>query len=407
MNKTWLYIVLLALVVNACNTVKKVPFPDIVDTTNKPIVLQQKKQFEIPQLGLTASNTFKAARLNNFTFINDTVVGVHIAPENSPINHSPYYAFKVSSKKEKEVYFKMIYPKGIKHRYWPKTKVANQWKILDSTAVVVKDSIVYIKTKVGPSPQLIAAQEIHSTNNVKQWYRQLLQGKEDWIRELIAGKTVMGQDLPYLDMYMGDPKGKEVILFITRQHPPEVTGYLAFQQFIEALLEPSNNREAFFNKFRVVVFPIMNPDGVDQGHWRHNANGVDLNRDWSQYRQPEVRSVVKTITKITKKNNSKLVLGLDFHSTWYDVFYTNTTRKTTAYPQFINQWFTALEQKVNGYKVNEKPSNSKRPTSKGWLLKGHNAVGITYEIGDETPRAHIRTIGKVSAEALMHILLEN
>ena len=34
-------------------------------------------------------------------------------------------------------------------------------------------------------------------------------------------------------------------------------------------------------KFRVLAFPLMNPDGVDLGHWRHNAGGIDLNRDWS------------------------------------------------------------------------------------------------------------------------------
>ena len=48
----------------------------------------------------------------------------------------------------------------------------------------------------------------------------------------------------------------------------------------------------------------MNPDGVDLGHWRHNANGVDLNRDWSYYNQPEIKQAVNFIEK--EKTNQSL-----------------------------------------------------------------------------------------------------
>ena len=107
-----------------------------------------------------------------------------------------------------------------------------------------------------------------------------------------------------------------------------------------------------------------------------------------------------------KKNNSKLVLGLDFHSTWYDVFYTNKERKSTAIPDFLPKWFLALEQNIPDYKVNEKSSNSTKPVSKGWFLYGHKAVGVTYEIGDDTPRDRIQLIGMESAKAMMQILEE-
>ena len=61
-----------------------------------------------------------------------------------------------------------------------------------------------------------------------------------------------------------------------------------------------------------MVFPLMNPDGVDLGHWRHNAGGIDLNRDWALYRQPETRLVADFIVKEVKTQKSQLVLGLDF-----------------------------------------------------------------------------------------------
>jgi len=64
-----------------------------------------------------------------------------------------------------------------------------------------------------------------------------------------------------------------------------------------------------------------------------------------------------------------------------------------------------LENNIPNYKVNEQAANSDRPTSKGWLLYGHNAVGITYEIGDKTPIENINLFGKESAKQMMSILL--
>jgi hypothetical protein len=66
-----------------------------------------------------------------------------------------------------------------------------------------------------------------------------------------------------------------------------------------------------------------------------------------------------------------------------------------------------LEENIPHYKVNESSGNSTKPVSKGWFLKRHRAVGITYEIGDNTQRDRIRTIGRVSAQEMMKILRSN
>ena len=69
-----------------------------------------------------------------------------------------------------------------------------------------------------------------------------------------------------------------------------------------------------------------------------------------------------------------------------------------------DQFLTLFGALSADYKVNEASSNSTKPVSKGWFLYGHNAVGITYEIGDATPKKDIKLIGKVSAEQMMNIL---
>ena len=64
-----------------------------------------------------------------------------------------------------------------------------------------------------------------------------------------------------MDIQQGNTKGKPVIVFFTRQHPPEVTGYLAFKAFMEELLHKTDLSHDFFEKYHVLAFPLVNPDG--------------------------------------------------------------------------------------------------------------------------------------------------
>ena len=65
--------------------------------------------------------------------------------------------------------------------------------------------------------------------------------------------------------------------------------------FLNTILKENKLSSIFLDKYRILAFPLMNPDGVDLGHWRHNAGGVDTNRDWSFYHQPEIKTTVQYI----------------------------------------------------------------------------------------------------------------
>lgn len=386
------------------NKVEKVTFKTSVNTLSREINIQEKKVYALEKSGVFLSNKFDGARLNGVEQINDSTVVVYIQPENSPINNSAYYAFKTWSNSNKTFYFQFSYPQDYKHRYIPKLKIDENWSIIDEKDVFKKGKIVTVKLNLTAKPITVSAQKIENSEDVKNWYTDLLSGKESYVKLKSAGKSFLGKDLPVLDIYKGDKKNKEIIVLLTRQHPPEVTGYYAFQSFLETILNDSELSNQFLNKYRVLAFPILNPDGVDMGHWRHNYGGVDLNRDWSVYNQPEVKNVVTFISETIKKDDSKIILGLDFHSTYKDVFYTNKVRKSTAMPNFIRFWFAGLEQDIPNYIVNEAAGNSNKPVSKGWFLYGHNAVGITYEIGDKTPKEFIDLKGRVSANQMMKIV---
>ena len=299
---------------------------------------------------------------------------------------------------------KFQYPEGYKHRYVPKIKFNGNWKIVDTLNFKFDQNISTLILKINETPKIISGQELHTSSIIYNWVNDLVKGKENYVRFKKIGKTKLNRPFKVLDIYRGLPKNKPIIVLLTRQHPPEVTGYFAFKAFLETILIENKLSSNFLDNYRILAFPLMNPDGVDLGHWRHNAGGVDTNRDWSFYNQPEIKTTVDYITKVLNKNNSKLILGLDFHSTYNDVFYTNIERKLTALPQFLPKWFSSLEERIPEYRVNEKPSNSLQPTSKGWFLNAHKAVGVTYEIGDNTPKDRIKLIGKESAQAMMGVL---
>ncbi|SNZ01157.1 M14 family metallopeptidase [Flagellimonas pacifica] len=396
-----------AAIIVSCAGPRRITFTNPVDTKDKPIALQQKRVEFVPEMGIYISNDFPSARLNQLSVKNDSTLILRIQPENAPINNSAYFAFKTWATSNKVVNFQFEYPEGYKHRYVPKYQIARgPWVQADSLMFAVKDSIATLRFNISKDTALIAAQELQTTNNVKDWYTNISQKNSDVSRLKVVGKTHLGKDIPMMDIYKGTKDNKDIIVLLTRQHPPEVTGYLAFQSFLETVLESGELSDAFLEKYRVLAFPLMNPDGVDLGHWRHNAGGVDLNRDWSKYRQPEVYAVAHQIEQIIEEEEVRVLLGLDFHSTWHDVFYTNVERESTNLPNFVSDWFAQLEANIPDYEVNEKSAISTRPVSKGWFLKRFNAVGITYEIGDETPRDFITLKGKVSAYEMMKLLTE-
>ncbi|MAJ31466.1 MAG: hypothetical protein CMC18_02260 [Flavobacteriaceae bacterium] len=397
----------LSLVLASCAITPKVAFENYVDTRSKPIRFQEKKTYSFDSAGVYFSNDFNGARLNSVQQLNDSTYRLGIWPENIPINPSPYYAFKVWSDTQQSLILQFDYPDAYRHRYLPKIKEDRSWVAADSISFQQIENQTLLTLKVNSSPKLISAQELHSSNEVYAWVDNLVKGKDSYVQFKEIGKTVLKRSFKVIDICKGSAEGKPVVVFITRQHPPEVTGYFAFQSFISTLLESGQESEAFLAKYRVLAFPLMNPDGVDLGHWRHNSGGVDLNRDWSKYHQKEIKTTVDFISKTLKASNSELVLGLDFHSTYYDVFYTNEERAATHMPNFLESWFSGLEANIPDYEVNEKPSNSTQPVSKGWFLNKHKAVGVVFEIGDDTPRNRIRIVGKQAALSMMSIMNSN
>lgn len=379
-------------------------YPRPVDTTTRPIEFQEKKTYQVA--GVSASNEFPAARLNDFIQLNDSTFQATISPENFPINESPWYAFQIWSTNLRTINLKLHYTHH-EHRYNPKLSWdGEQWSQLDTQFITMDGDSVdcTIQVEIGPQRLWISAQEIEDHKRVGDWAKKL--SKNPLVNVGSAGISVQNRSLYFMNITKGKSLNKPTVVIISRQHPPEVTGYYAMQAFIEKIIE-AGDANGFLDKFRVMVYPLLNPDGVDLGHFRHNTGGIDMNRDWSFYHQPENKQIAQHIVDQTKLDKNNVILGLDFHSTYYDVYYTNDHTVQTKIPGFTKQWLSGIQSDLELDDINEQASGYGPPTSKGWFNKQFGAESITYEIGDETPRSFIKVKGAVSAVNMMEVLMKH
>lgn len=380
-------------------------YPTKVDTKDHEVITDEKRVFRIDEDKVSVDNLFDRARMNGITYMEKNRYEVKITPENTPINPSPWYAFRIYAEDSRTVDIELEYGDA-RHRYWPKTsKDGKNWVSLDSSKLKILNAgkRARITLDIGQDTTWLAGQEIINSTDIAQWASQFT--SIDNTSFQVVGKSKLGRDLIHLDIHSGSISGKEIVAVISRQHPPEVTGNMAMIAFVEEILNDSDLSRQFRQRYRVLVYPMLNPDGVDLGYWRHNAGGVDLNRDWAEYNQPEIRQICRHIIEQSNNAGEDVILGLDFHSTYSDVYYTIADSIQTVMPNFANDWIAQIEKTLEGFNARVSPAAITSPVSKNWFYSQFNAVGIVYEIGDNTPRDIIQKKGKISAKEMMKILL--
>jgi murein tripeptide amidase MpaA len=394
--------------------------PGATITTDKEISIQHKRIIYFSDSKIYASNEFTGARLNDFYRENDSVYFAFINAENKPINGSPWYSFKLWAEKQQEIYLGLKYS-GYSHRYIPKlSNDGINWQAFDTTMIAI-DTIAKtatFKITIPTDTLWISAQELITSGYYRNWEDKI--AALPFVKKKTIGRSSEGR--PINELFVSENEDtKDFVVFIGRQHPPEVTGFFGLKAFVESLVGDSETAKEFRKKYNALIIPLVNPDGVDNGHWRHNIKGVDLNRDWVEFNQPEPRVVTNTIKQVVELGG-KLKFFIDFHSTLMDVFYTLSLESTITDEQneeekkiakenhtLISSWLTKLQSKLPDYYVNIIDTLSKptSPTSDRWIQRTFNAPALTYEVGDETDRELIKKVAATAAEEFMNILIEN
>ena len=262
-------------------------------------------------------------------------------------------------------------------------------------------SAQYFTVEVGAEKVWIAGQELFDNNDYQVWLAQLQERFPQLVRTEL-GRSVEDREIPALIHYT---HGNEWLLLLGRQHPPEITGAMAMRNFVETLLSDENLSAAFLARYNVLIAPNLNPDGVAAGNWRANANGVDLNRDWFSLEQPETQAVNDFISDVLEAGGS-LVYGVDFHSTFSDVFYTTPGDYLSKEPDFSYDWLNKLAAAVAPNPIREQPSaNPAQGNFKQYMADIHGTHAVTYEVADNSDRLTIGLIATHAATTLMDYML--
>jgi cytosolic carboxypeptidase protein 6 len=354
-------------------------------------------------LGVWLSNELDGGWFGDVRVEDDLLVVLQVRPENAPVNNSAWYAFKAWAPEDRSIDVRLSYEDGT-HRYWPMVRRSGEaWLPLDSALVSIDSarSAATLRLHVGPDTVWVAGQEMMTSAHFRQWTDSLA-AQPHMARDTI-GRSARGRPL-HLVRFGAEDATRHVVI-IGRVHPPEVTGSMALVPFVEELAGDSPLAMEFRRHFQVHVVPLVNPDGVDLGHWRHNVNGVDLNRDWVAFHQPETRAVRDEVRRIMAQPGAELWLGVDFHSTHYDVFYTLERTLETRPAGITDRWLAYITEALPHYEVRDAPSGLTTPMSRNWFYREFGAPALIYEVGDTTDRSLIREVAVTAARGTMQVLL--
>ncbi|MBR1514100.1 MAG: lipoprotein [Bacteroidales bacterium] len=144
-------------------------------------------------------------------------------------------------------------------------------------------------------------------------YAKGLAQQFDQVHYQSIGKTVLGRDVPLLIVdengYTSPKKirrsGKSIILVQSCIHPGEPNGKDAMFLLIRNMLNDNINGD-LLSDFSFLFIPVLSPDGLanfspynrinqngpKQMGWRVNAQGLNLNRDYTKLDTPELRAFV-------------------------------------------------------------------------------------------------------------------
>ena len=349
------------------------------------------------------SDDFSGARRGSCTVTGDSSARLEILPEDDGVsNPSPWFAFKLTPKTSGIAEIVLDY-QNWEHRYSPKISGdGSTWRLLPGDFVTVSDDgrRATLRVPLTDEPVWIAAQELITPAVHHAWNQQVAERFEVRFTEL--GKSRKGRPIHAFD---SNPDVKDVILLVGRQHPPEVSGVFAVYSFLETLFSNSELAETFRQHYRIIAIPLLNPDGASNGNWRHNLGGVDLNRDWGSFTQPETKLVASLLNDLDA-SNSRVRLFIDFHSTKRNLFYTQDELSVTDPPGFARAWLKSSATRLRDYQFTNEERPASDPTrGKNYMYERYGVPSLTYEVGDETEREVAREAAKVFAEEMMRLML--
>lgn len=386
--------VALVLVAGACSHASPPPLPEAIASADTGHVGTPGCSTRSARIAFD----FEGASQSRCVIESERAFSILVSPEHAPpINPSPWYAFRYSAEAGSDLSITLRYLSG-EHRYRPKLEAGGEWQVLDAQE---HDEGRSASFALPAGSGRVAGQEIFDPARHHALIATLAGSSN--VERLALGLSHDGR--PIEALRIGAPDAGRLVVLLGRAHPPEVTGALAMEVFLQRLVEAVDAGE--LEGVQILAVPLLNPDGIARGHWRANLGGTDLNRDWGTFAQPETRAVAAWLDALPA--SVRPVAMVDFHSTQRNLFYVQGESETDASQEnFLASWLGGREQAIPGYPftIERRNANPGSGTSKNWFHARYAIPAYTYEVGDETDREAIARAAEVLAASFAEALPE-
>ena len=349
-------------------------------------------------------NRFEGGRVNDCRQLGPREFRLVIEPENDPINPSPWYAFRVRAEAPTDLRIRIAIATAKSRPRAHLSADGVDWRRATDSEWSGKSGApeCVLTLRAGPEPTWVASQPMIGVASIDGWADALAARHGGVVREI--GRSVAGRPLRMVEFAAaGAPE--DWVVVIGRQHPPEVPGTVGLMRFMETVVGPGRLAADFRSRFRIALVPVVNPDGVVEGHWRSTLGAIDANRDWGPFALQETRAVRDAIRSVADRPGARIRLLLDFHATSQDIFYLPPDDAQLDPPGFGKAWTDAIQRRFPDYAMERTGShNLKEWTFKRWAAESFRAPGITYELGYSTPHGDIERVVAGAAEEAMRLL---
>ncbi len=197
----------------------------------------------------------------------------------------------------------------------------------------------------------------------------------------------------------------------TRTHPGEDESFWVTNEIINILLSNTPLGDFLRANFTYHIIPMYNPDGVELGYPRNNANGIDIESGWDDVPlEPEVEILKNRFIDLMWNVDNPIEVALNMHSAYaclrYFVYHASegTSSEYTGMEQlFINSvrsHFPGGIEPWSYYVSWTSGTPDQYPESWWWMNHGQNVLALTYEdmncdeagLYDSTANAIVRGI---------------
>ena len=359
---------------------------------------------------------YPTARMSSCRVVSANRFELFNEPEDTPINPSPWFGFLVERQNQDNdtrIVVTLKYANGHKHRYTPKYSTNRRnWRPIDSSNLELEENgSLHVEIPKGNRATFVSAQEILDAPEYDRWIRTLRKG---W-PTLDTGVIGYSHDKRPIQILKTNPAARKFVLIIGRQHPPEVTGGKALMHFVnrlaalrsEGCIDLESRECQFFRSHSLIIVPLVNPDGVAHGYWRHNVGSTDLNRDWGPFLQPETQAVRDFVNELVDQGRQPSLM-LDFHSTNRNVLYVQTEIDKTQPLRFAYRWYdNALSVGLAEPVELASRELTEKAISKNYFFRRFGIPAITYEVADTADPRAIAHNARVFADQMVVIMSED